>query len=101
MTRDPGSTLVMHTLASSVPAQQEQAHDLPEALPCNEQGRTNMFTIIQKNFDSNNNYVGWEVMAQCASLQHASAFAAELCNLAGVVRTLVLDDMGQVVCVES
>ena len=60
-----------------------------------------MFTIIQKNFDQSNNFVGWEVMATCATLQHASAFAAELCDLAGVVRTLVLDDMGQVVCVES
>ena len=60
-----------------------------------------MFTIIQKNFDSADKFVGWEVMATCASLDHACAFAAELCNLAGVVRTLVLDDMGQVVCVES
>jgi len=60
-----------------------------------------MFTIIQKNFDQSNNFVGWEVMATCATLEHANAFAAELCNLAGVVRTLVLDDMGQVVCVES
>ena len=60
-----------------------------------------MFTIIQKNFDSSDKFVGWEVMATCATLEHACAFAAELCNLAGVVRTLVLDDMGQVVCVES
>ena len=60
-----------------------------------------MFTIIQKNFDSADKFVGWEVMATCATLEHACVFAAELCNLAGVVRTLVLDDMGQVVCVES
>jgi len=60
-----------------------------------------MFTIIQKDFNSNNEFIGWEVMATCATLQHACDFAAELCNLAGVVRTLVLDDMGQVVCVES
>ena len=60
-----------------------------------------MYTIIQKNFDQYGDFVGWEVMATCASLKHAQAFAAELCNLAGVVRTLVLDDMGMVVCIES
>ena len=90
----------MRTLASSVPAQQEQARDLPEALPCNEQGHNQMnwetYTIIQRN-----SHDIWGVIGVVHNYKLACDLAADYCNMNGVARTLVLNSMGQCVCVES
>ena len=100
MTHDPDSTRVMHDVTRPA-SRQEQAHDLPVSLPCNEQGHTTMsndtFTIIQRTaLDS------WSIVDVVqGDIELACELAAMACNAAGVARTLVLDSLGSCVCIES
>jgi hypothetical protein len=57
---------------------------------------TETFTIIQRNRNDI-----WHVMAISHNLRQACDLAADYCNMNGVARTLVLNSMGQCVCVES
>ena len=60
---------------------------------------TNMqetYTIIQRN-----EYDSWRVIDVAHNLKDAQHLCAWHCNAAGVARTLVLNSMGQTVCVES
>jgi hypothetical protein len=55
-----------------------------------------MYTILQKQQDDSFN-----VVAKVIDDANARAIAETLCNRAGVVRTIVLDDLGYVTAVES
>ena len=57
---------------------------------------TETFTIIQRT-----KYDTWQVIDSAEDLKVASKLAAHYCDAAGVARTLVLNSMGQTVCVES
>jgi len=57
---------------------------------------TETYTIIQRTaVDS------WTALHITTNYKEACDLAADYCNLAGVARTLVLNSMGQCVCVES
>ena len=54
------------------------------------------YTIMQRtNFDS------WATIDVVHDLKEACNLAAHYCDAAGVERTIVLDEMGSMVCVES
>jgi hypothetical protein len=58
-----------------------------------------MFTILQaRGFNGFNIF---EVVAHATSIEQASELCADLCNAAGVVRTIAVDELGSTVCVES
>jgi hypothetical protein len=57
---------------------------------------TETYTIIQRN-----EYDSWRAIDVVHNLKEASDLAAHYCDAAGVARTLVLDSMGETVCVES
>jgi hypothetical protein len=59
-----------------------------------------MFTIIQQTFRGTK-FFGYEVVGRSFTLSEAQHMAAKLCDHAGVVRTLVLDEMGGCVGIES
>lgn len=54
------------------------------------------YTIIQRN-----EHDIWGVIGISYNLKYACERAADYCNMNGVARTLVLNSMGQTVCVES
>ncbi len=57
---------------------------------------TETYTIIQRTaLDS------WATIDVVHNLKLACDLAAEYCNQAGVARTLVLDELGSTVCIES
>ena len=58
-----------------------------------------MFTILQARNLGNFNV--FEAIAHATSIEQASELCADLCNAAGVVRTIAVDELGSVVCVES
>ena len=58
-----------------------------------------MFTILQAR--NLNNFNVFEVVAHATSIEQASELCADLCNAAGVVRTIAVDELGSTVCVES
>jgi len=55
-----------------------------------------MFTILQRQED-----LGYKVLAKVVELDVARELASALCNQAGVKRTIVLDEWGMTVSVES
>ena len=57
---------------------------------------TETYTIIQRN-----EYDSWRAIDVVHNLKEAADLAAHYCDAAGVARTLVLDSMGETVCVES
>ena len=58
-----------------------------------------MFTILQaRNLGDFNVF---EVIAHAKSMPEAQLLCANLCNAAGVVRTIAVDELGSTVCVES
>jgi hypothetical protein len=58
-----------------------------------------MFTILQaRGFNGFNIF---EVVAHATSIEQAYDLCADLCNAAGVVRTIAVDELGSTVCVES
>ena len=58
--------------------------------------QTETYTIIQRTaLDS------WATIDVVHNLKLARDLCADYCNAAGVMRTMVLNDMGQTVCVES
>ena len=57
---------------------------------------TETYTILQRTvFDS------WATIDVAHNLKEACNLAAHYCDAAGVERTIVLDEMGAMVCVES
>jgi len=67
---------------------QEQAHDLPVSLPCNEQGRFHMtetYTIIQRN-----EYDSWRVIDVVHNLKEAQDLCAHYCDAAVLQELLFL-----------
>lgn len=58
-----------------------------------------MFTILQaRDADGFNIF---EVVDHATNLKDAADKCADLCNKAGVVRTIAIDYLGSTVCVES
>ena len=57
---------------------------------------TETYTIIQRTAVGS-----WATLHITTNLKQACDLCADYCNLAGVARTLVLDELGSVVCVES
>lgn len=57
---------------------------------------TEVYTIIQRTAND-----AWRVVDVTDNLHLAYELCADACNAAGVARTLVLNSMGQCVCVES
>lgn len=58
-----------------------------------------MFTILQAR--ALGDFQVYEVRAHATSLDQAYTLCADLCNAAGVVRTIAVDELGSTVCVES
>ena len=58
-----------------------------------------MFTILQAR--DLGNFEVYEVQAHATSIEQAYELCADLCNAAGVVRTIAVDELGSTVCVES
>ena len=58
-----------------------------------------MFTILQAR--DLGNFQVYEVRAHATNLTQAYELCADLCNAAGVVRTIAVDELGSTVCVES
>jgi len=54
------------------------------------------YTIIQRT-----KYDTWQVIDCAEDLDVACELCAHYCDAAGVARTLVLDSLGSMVCVES
>ena len=54
------------------------------------------FTIVQRD-----EYDAWHVVDVVNDLKLAQELCAHYCNAAGVARTIVLDWLGSLVCVES
>ena len=61
--------------------------------------RTHMFSILQAR--ALGDFQVYEVRAHATSLEQAYGLCADLCNAAGVVRTIAVDELGSTVCVES
>ena len=59
-----------------------------------------MYTIIQQSFRGTE-FFGYDVVGRSFTLDEAKYMASRLCNHAGVVRTLVLDELGACVGIES
>ena len=57
---------------------------------------TETYTIIQRTALGS-----WTALHITTNLKEACDLAADYCNAAGVARTLVLDELGCTVCVES
>lgn len=57
---------------------------------------TETYTIIQRN-----EHDSWRAIDVVYNYKEACELAAHYCDAAGVLRTLVLNSMGQCVCVES
>jgi hypothetical protein len=55
-----------------------------------------MYTLLQKNKDNS-----FDVVAKVTQLDVAKDLACTLCNQAGVVRTVVMDEWGMIVSGES
>lgn len=55
-----------------------------------------MYTLLQKNADNS-----FDVVAKVTQLDVAKDLACTLCNQAGVVRTVVMDEWGMIVSAES
>ena len=55
-----------------------------------------MYTILQRQDD-----YGYEVIAKVKDKDAAVSLACTLCNEAGVIRTIVIDEFGTLVSVES
>ena len=55
-----------------------------------------MYTLLQKNKDDS-----FDVVAKVTQLDVAKDLACTLCNQAGVVRTVVMDEWGMIVSAES
>jgi hypothetical protein len=60
------------------------------------QMQTETYTIIQRN-----EYDSWRVIDVVHNLKEAQDLCAHYCDAAGVARTIVLDYLGSMVCVES
>lgn len=58
------------------------------------------FTILQARPLGRENQV-YEVIGHATDLNQARELAADLCNAAGVIRTIVIDELGSTVAVES
>ena len=57
---------------------------------------TETYTIIQRN-----EYDSWRAIDVVYNLKEAQDLCAHYCDAAGVARTIVLDSLGSMVCVES
>lgn len=55
-----------------------------------------MYTILQRESD-----YGYKVIAKVKDKDVAISLAGHLCNEAGVIRTIVIDEFGTLVSVES